>query len=151
MDIDFLLDIFVRLLTAGIGLTSVIIPFKTISNNVSLNKQNILNGLVKQETEIRIKLNEYRREIHNVKLAGEDWKEIPLDYDTLLFNYYEYVFICVYKELIVEEDAKRYFGNLFIYVREQFNYSILFKEEYAEKEQYPGLQWLFKRWNAVKA
>ena len=38
MDIDFLLDIFVRLLTAGIGLTSVIILFKTISNNVSLNK-----------------------------------------------------------------------------------------------------------------
>ena len=71
--------------------------------------------------------------------------EITLDYDTLLFNYYEYLAICIYKNLIDEKESKLYFRELLKDVLDRFQHSILFKENYAEKNQYGALQWLFKK------
>ena len=76
----------------------------------------------------------------------DNYIEITLDYDTLLFNYYEYLAICLYQCLINENETKRYFNELLKAVKEKFDASILFKEGFAKREQYPGLQWLFKKW-----
>lgn len=73
-------------------------------------------------------------------------KEITLDYDTLLFNYYEYLAVCVNNSLSVENVMKKYFKQLLIFVNERFGNSILFEEQFAKREEYPGIQWLFKRW-----
>lgn len=64
-----------------------------------------------------------------------------------MFNYYEYLAICLYKRLINEKDAKLYFKDLLCYVKEAFDSSILFEEKYANRNQYKGIQWLFKQWN----
>ena len=46
-----------------------------------------------------------------------------------------------------EPETKRYFVTLLEAVRQRFEDSILFGEDYAGKEQYPGLQWLFNYWS----
>lgn len=142
MDINFLL-IIIQFLTVIITLISAIILYKTIQNNKILNQNNLFNELVRQERELRVKLNEYRKEIHRKKeiIIG-----ITLDYDTLLFNYYEYLAICIHQKLINENVSKRYFKQLLISVKEKFDDSILFKRGYAKKEDYIGLIWLFNKW-----
>lgn len=146
MDINNVLLIIIQFTTAIITLISVIILYKTIQSNKSLNQNNLFNELVKQERELRIKLGEYRIEIDKRLDEDREFEEITLNYDTLLFNYYEYLAICVFKRLINEREIKLYFKNLLNNVRQMFEDSILFKEEYAKKEEYPGLLWLFKKW-----
>lgn len=143
MDINFLL-IIIQFFSVIITLISVIILYKTIQNNKILNQNNLFNELVGQERELRVKLNEYRKEIY--KLRRKNTIGITLDYDTLLFNYYEYVAICVHQQLINEKIIIKYFKQLLISVKEKFDNSILFKKNYAKKEDYPGIQWLFNRW-----
>ena len=130
-------------------LISVILIYITIRNNKNLNQKIIFNEIVKQERELRIKLNEYRKEIHirmSKSKKKEDWTDITLDYDTLLFNYYEFLAICLYKKLINEREAQLYFKESVKAVRDLFDSSILFEEGYANREQYKGIQWLFKKW-----
>lgn len=144
MDIDT-----IQAISAIITLTSVIILYIAILNNKKLNKNILLNEIVKQERELRMKLSEYREEIHrrlDKNKKQEDYIEITFDYDTLLFNYYEYVSICIYKKLIEESDAKLYFNTLLASVRDKFEYSLLFEEGLAKREEYPGIRWLFKKW-----
>ena len=138
--------IIVQFLTAIITLISVYLVYRTIKSNISLNQNNLFNELVKQERELKIKLNEYRLEIDNRIDKEKEFEEITLMYDTLLFNYYEYLAICLYQKLINEKYAKYYFKELLDDVKQLFEDSILFKEQYAQKSQYKGLQWLFDRW-----
>ncbi len=145
MDTNRLL-IIIQLLSTIITLVTALILWITIQHNKLLNQNNIFNELVKQERELRIKLNEYRIEIDKRLDKNKEFKEITLNYDTLLFNYYEYLAICVFKKLINEKEAKLYFKNLLIYIRQMFEDSILFKEDYAKKEEYQGLRWLFNEW-----
>jgi len=70
-----------------------------------------------------------------------------LDYDTLLFNYYEYLAICVYQRLVNEQETKLYFKDLLVGVRQKFENSVLFMEHYAERSQYGALRWLFRHWD----
>jgi len=54
--------------------------------------------------------------------------------------------ICLYKNLINEDEAKLYFKQLLPDVKRLFESSFMFKEGYAEKEQYKAIQWLFRKW-----
>jgi len=96
---------------------------------------------VRQERELRIKLSEYKDE-----MLTKNNRKLSLDYDTLLFNYYEYLAICLYKKIINENIAKLYFRNLLISVKSLFENSILFKGNYSKKEDYLGILWLFRHW-----
>jgi len=153
MDTNIIIQLviaFINLMFIILTLISVILIYKTMKSNEDLNKKSIFNEIVKQERELRIKLNEYREEIHNqmrLKKDPGDWIEISLDYDTLLFNYYEYLGICVHEKLINEKEVKKYFLDLLKEVNERFQSSTLFRKKYAKKEQYKALQWLFKKWN----
>lgn len=149
MDINF--PIIIQVITITITLITTIILYKTIKSNENINQRILFNHIVSQERELRVKLSEYREEIHKrlkKSKKRDNFIEITFDYDTLLFNYYEYLAICLHQKLIDEKEAKLYFKDLLIYVKDKFEDSILFKEEYAEKDQYKGLQWLFKRWAA---
>lgn len=133
-----------------ITLISVIILYNTIKSNKKLNENNFFNELVKQERELRVKLSEYRENIHKkigTSKKDKSWTEITFDYDTLLFNYYEYVALCISQGLVNENLTKKYFKQLLISVKDTFDASILFEEHLAEKEDYPGINWLFKRWS----
>lgn len=146
MDINIIIVV-IQFFSVILTFISIIILAKTIKNNINLNKNNLFNELVKQERELRIKLQEYKEEIWKKLDESKEHEETTLAYDTLLFNYYEYLSICLYKSLIDENGAKLYFGELLPDVRQLFENSILFKKEYAKKEQYKGIQWLFKKWN----
>ena len=137
----------ITLIATIITFCSVIILALTITSNKNLNQKIIFNELVKQERELRIKLNEYRNELHKKLENKKDFSEIILDYDTLLFNYYEYLAICLYKKLINEKNARLYFNTLLKSVKESFDNSLLFKKKFANKNDYPGINWLFKKWN----
>ena len=149
MDIDILiltLQFFIVIVTV----VYVILVYKTLKSTQNLNQRILFNEIVKQERELRVKLNEYREEIHKRIKKGEkrdEWTEITFDYDTLIFNYYEYLGICIYQKIIDEDLAKKYFKQLLISVKEKFDYSILFEEGLAERKDYPGIQWLFKKFN----
>ncbi len=148
MDINSLIAL-IQFLTVIITFFSVILIYKTIESNKNLNQKILFNEIIKQEREVRIKLSEYREEIHKrLKKSRniENFVELTLDYDTLLFNYYEYLAVCINQSLIKEKETKIYFKDLLIEVKDKFEDSILFKEDYAKKEEYKGLQWLFKRW-----
>ena len=148
MDINLIL-VLIQSLTSIIALVSILILYRTIKSNEDINQRTIFNEVVKQERELRIKLSEYREEIHKRQKKSKDKEnfiEITLDYDTLLFNYYEYLAICVNQRLINEKETKLYFKDLLIEVKDRFENSLLFKERYAEKSQYKVLQWLFKKW-----
>jgi len=149
VDGDFLMDINAFILTIGIIVQSIIalIALITVAIIYKLNQRIIFNEVVKQERELRIQLNKYRKEIHKKKNHDKDFEESALDHDTLLFNYYEYLAICLYKNMINEIETKLYFKQRLIYVKERFDSSLMFKKDYVKKEEYGVLNWLFKKWN----
>jgi len=71
-------------------LISVIAIYKTIKSNQNLNQKLLFNEVIKQKREVRIKLNEYRKRIDYENIDTEKDKIRILDYETLLFDYYEY-------------------------------------------------------------
>jgi len=141
-----LIIIFIQFSSVIITLVSVIILYKTIKENKNLNQNIIFNEVVNQERGLRIKLNEYKQERYVKLKRSQDFTEITLSYDTLLFNYYEYLALIIYKRLINESSAKLYFYELVKDTKELFDSSILFEGGYAKREQYPGILWLFKKW-----
>ncbi|GEM_PF-6687059 len=141
------INIFVQLIIAIIMFASVVLIYMTIRSNKILNQNILFNEFVKQEIGLRIKLQEYRKDIHSREENGDSSKEIMLDYDTLLFGYYEYLAICLYKKLVNENDVGLYFKISLKEVKFFFDKSLLFIEGYAEEYEYPGLRWLFKRWD----
>jgi hypothetical protein len=133
----------IQILVLTITLISVILIYKTIKSNERLNQRILFGNITKEERELRIKLNEYRDKI----IADEsDFNELVFDYDTLLFNYYEYVSICIFQKFINELDAKLYFKILLISVKEKFDSSMLFEKDLVRKEEYRMLNWLFQKW-----
>lgn len=96
--------------------------------------------------ELRIKLNEYRGKIDGKRLNKREEEITKFHYDTLLFNYYEYLAVCLKKELINESETWLYFKEFLIELKENFDESVLFKKRIGDKEKYPGIQWLFKNW-----
>ena len=90
MDINLILTI-IQLLSVIMALISVIILARTIQNNKYINQNNLFNEVVKQERELRIKLNEYREEIHIRENNSEENKEVKLDYHTLLYGVYTFL------------------------------------------------------------
>lgn len=142
MFIDAIL-IIIQTIAVTITLISVILIYKTIKSNEKQNQRILFTQVTKEERDLRIKLNEYRDKI---RIPNNNFDELMSDYDTLLFNYYEYVAICLRQNLIEESDSKLYFKTLLISVKEKFNSSIFFEKGYAKKEEYLGIQWLFKKW-----
>ena len=139
------ISLFVQLIITLIMLFSVILIYRTIKSNEKSNQNLLFNEIVKQERELRIKLQEYADEIKKSK--GEKKENLVFAYETLLFNYYEYLAICVYKNLIDVNATRLYFRDLLISVRQVFKKSLMFEKEYVQKEEYKGLQWLFKNWS----
>jgi hypothetical protein len=133
--------IIIQTLVVIITLISVILIYKTIKSNERLNQKILFTNITKEERELKIKLNEYRDLIKKTNS-----EEAIFDYDSLLFNYYEYLAICIRKELIDESDTKLYFQTLLISVKDKFDNSSLFEKGYAKKEEYKGIQWLFRKW-----
>ena len=144
------ISIIIQLVIAGIMLASTVLILITILFNRKTNQNLTFVEVVKNERELRIKLNEYK-----IKMVGkngtEEWEELALNYDGLLFDYYEFIALCIYEKLINENNSKIYFKRLLISVKDHFNDSILFREQFKDGfikiEQYPVLQWLFKKWN----
>lgn len=132
----------VQLIIAVISLISVILIYITILTNRDINKRILFCNITKEERELKIKLLEYKE-----KITNKEEETIRLDYETLLFNYYEYLAIAIYKDFINEDETKLYFKNLLKGVKEYFDFSLLFEKNLAKKEEYPGIQWLFKRWS----
>ncbi len=145
MDISFLILI-IQVIAVIITIIYVILVYRTMKNYQRLNQKIIFNEVVKQERELKIKLLEYRDIINNEKLNKKKRNETKLDYDTLLFNFYEFLAICLFKNLINDSEAKLFFRESLKSVGEIFQSSLLFSKKYAEKEQYKGIQWLFKEW-----
>jgi len=130
-----------------ISLVSVLFIFLTILSNKNLNQRLLFNEIVKQERELRILLNNYRKDIDYEIIKTEEDKIRILEYETLLFNYYEYIAICINKGLLKEKEAILFFKQLLKQTKEVFESSYMFEKDYAKKEQYLGIQWLFKHWN----
>jgi len=145
-----LILVIIQLITTLITLISVILIYKTIKSNELLNQRIIFNEVVKQERELRIKLSEYREKINSKKTRRNEKENFILDHNTLLFNYYEYLSICLYQKIINEKETRLYFEERLKSVKDLFNSSILFKEGYANQNQYQALQWLFKKWDIKK-
>ncbi|MBU2639927.1 MAG: hypothetical protein KKG75_04455 [Nanoarchaeota archaeon] len=136
----------ISILTTLIALFSAVLLYKTIKSNQDLNKKILFSNITKEERELRLKLEKYRERIDNKKLTKHEREIAALNYDTMLFNYYEYLAISLYKGLVNESETKLYFKELLISVKDYFDSSILFEENYAQKKEYKALQWLFKRW-----
>ena len=58
----------IQITIALITLISVILIFRTIKSNETINQRIIFNEIVKQERELKIALNNYRRNIHKKKI-----------------------------------------------------------------------------------
>jgi len=127
-------------------LISVILIYKTIKSNESLNQRILFSNVTKEEREIRIKLQEYQEKFNNLKTPKKEKEIILFDRESILFNYYEYLAICLNKNLINESETKLYFKDILKGIKRDFNNSLLFKKEIAKKQEYPGIQWLFKHW-----
>ncbi len=122
---------------------SLILLYLTIENTKQINRTNLFGDLVRQERELRVKLFEFKERIRNKQGST---KEVSLSYDTLLFNFYEFLAISLYKKLVNEKETKLYFKTMFKDVVDLFDSSILFKENYAKKEDYKGIIWLKNKW-----
>jgi len=136
------------LLTISVITTLIYISliYKTIKSNEKLNQRILFSNITKEERELRIRLQEYREKIENPKLNKTEREITQFNYETMLFNYYEYISICVYKKFINESDAKLYFKFILKSIKRIFNESLLFEKSLASKTEYPGIQWIFKKW-----
>ncbi len=144
MDTNILIVI-IQLISTFIALGTAGVLYKTIQNDKILNQDNLFNELVKQQREIGIKLNEYKEKMDENE---NDFEFIAINYDTLLFDYYEYLAVCIHQKLLNEENVKLYFKKLLISVKEHFyETSVLFKGNYAARKDYPSIRWLFKKWD----
>jgi hypothetical protein len=141
------IDSLIQITAIIISLISALFIFLTIISNKNLNQKLLFNEIVKQERELRILLNEYRKDIDYEKIKTEEDKIRILEYETLLFNYYEYLSICIYQKLIKEKEAKLFFKQLLKEAKEVFENSYMIEQGYAKREQYLAIQWLFKYWN----
>ena len=146
MDAHMDISIIVNILIALIMLTSATFVWLTILSNNRLNQKILFNEIVKQERELRIKLNEYKEKIDDPDLDNAQKEITKVNYDTLLFNYYEYLAICVYKKSLSDDEVKLYFLFPLRTVKNWFESSILFEKGYVKKEQYPEILWLSKKW-----
>jgi len=144
INISFLI---IQTITTTILLISVILIYKTIKSNERLNQRILFNNITKEERELRIKLQEYKEKILEGKLNKKAEEIILLNRENLLFNYYEYLAICLYKNLINESETKLYFKDILKSIKDMFDNSLLFEKKLSKKEEYPGIQWLFKLWN----
>jgi len=135
----------IQLIIAIISLTSVFLIYKTILTNKDINKKILFSNITKEERELRIKSQEYRESAENKKISKREREIAIFNYETLLFNYYEYLAICLYKNFINESETKLYSKDLLKSVKKYFESSLLFKKGAAQKEEYKEIQWLFKR------
>lgn len=146
MPIDLIL-IIIQTLAVIATLISVILVYKTIKSNEKLNQRILFSNVTKEERELRIKLQEYQKNFNKKNLNESEKNAIMFDYETLLFNYYEYLAICLYKNLINESETKLYFKDILRGIKRIFENSLLFKKKIAKKQEYQGVQWLFRKWN----
>ena len=139
--------IIIQTIAVLITFISVILIYKTIKSNERLNQQILFSNITKEERELKIKLNEYQERFNNKRTTKKEKEIILLNRESLLFNYYEYLAICLYKKLINESETKLYFEDILKGIKRDFDSSLLFEKKEASKEEYPGIQWLFKKWN----
>jgi hypothetical protein len=138
--VTILISLLIQGLIAIIALTTLIIIYK-------LNQRIILNEIVRQERELKIRLFEYKEIIENKRQLKNRRIRFVFNHDTLLFDYYEYLALCINKKIINEKNTQLYFKTLIEKVKIEFESSMLFQKGYAKKEEYPGILWLFDKWN----
>lgn len=139
-------DTIIQSITALAILISVVLIYKTMRSNEKLNRGILFSEVSKEERELKIKLQEYTVRLDDGNITDKEKDTIIFAYETLLFNYYEYLAICLYKHLIDEDASRLYFKDLLVSVKKVFKSSQLFKKELVKVEEYPGIQWLFKHW-----
>ena len=110
-----------------------------------MNQRILFSNVTREERELKIKLQKYGEEIESPKISEDRREMLTFAYDTLLFNYYEFVAICIYKKMINENDGRLYFRDLVVSVKKVFDSSDLFSKEISNKKEYCGILWLFKR------
>ena len=126
MDISYVVLIIQSVLVV-VTVVNVFLVYITIKSNESTNKNNLFDRVVAQERNLRIQLNKYRDIIHDDIFSERKINNARGDYDTLLFNYYEYFALCILKEFINEDYAKIFFRSHLSSVWDLFDGSILFK------------------------
>ena len=136
------ISLFISVIYSIIALISVLILFFTLRMNKRVSENSLFNELVKQERELRINLNSIawrmREEPKN--------ESLKYAYETLVFNFYEYIAICVYTKIVRNNVTRRFFFNLLVSTKELFDESLLFKDGLAKKKHYSALLWLFFYW-----
>ena len=146
MDIDIIL-LTVSIVSLIVTIVYVSLIYFTLRTNKEINKKILFNAIVNQERMNGANINEYRDVIHSENSSDAQKENAKGDYDTFLFNFYEYLALCVSQKFVDEKVAMVFFREYLKSVKELFDKSVLFKGGYAEAEQYKGLLWLFKRWN----
>jgi|TARA_B100001971_G_C18026302_1_gene450177 hypothetical protein len=121
--VTILISLVIQSIIAIIALITAIIIYR-------LNQRIIFNEIVKQEKELRIILFDYKQKIEDKKLPKKEREFLALNHDTVLFNYYEYLAISVYKKLVNESETILYFKGLLKDIKELFGSSILSSEGY---------------------
>jgi len=145
MPIDLVL-IIIQTIAVITTLISVILIYKTIKSNERLNQRILFSNITKEERELKIKLQEYQKEFNDKRITKKEKEIILFNRESLLFNYYEYLAICLYKNLINESETKLYFRDILNGIKRDFDNSSLFEKGVAQKEEYKGIQWLFRKW-----
>jgi len=142
-------DILFSSLSFFIALISVFVVILTtifvIKSNKELNQQVLFANVTKEERELNMKFQEYAEKIDKI-VDGFEKDKLIFNYETLLFNYYEYLAICLRGKLIREIESRLYFRDLVVGVKNRFDDALIFEKAQAKKEEYRGIQWLFKRW-----
>lgn len=135
----------IQIIIALISLTSVILIYLIFKKTRELEQQKLFSNLVNQEKNLRISLWDLDSTRFQ-NLSDEEIVNMDFQYDTLLFNFYEYLAIIIYKKIILEKDLLPYFERFLFDVYLNFKESILFEGgERKPEEEYKYLIWLFKK------
>jgi len=136
----------IQIVIALISLTSVILILFIFKRNRELEQQKLFHDLVDQERDLRLIL----WEINSARfkdLSDEEIIQMDFEYDSLLFNFYEYLALVIYSKIIPEKYVLAYFERFLFDVYLNFKESILFEEgtKIQPEKGYKHLIWLFRR------
>lgn len=134
------------ILSLIVFISSVVIAYFILKNNRLFHKQKMLNDLVSNERDLRIRLNEYQDKIELSKNSVEKTR-LWNDHDNLVFNFYEYLAIMVFGNYLIEKDSRIYFRRLLVDVYRAFvDDKGFFVSADVSRRDYGNLMRLFKRW-----
>lgn len=135
----------IQIIIALILLATGYFSYKSIKVNERLQKEILLNNLIKEETYIREMWERKNEEIHNSKNKNKRVNLTKIR-NSRYFNHYENLAISIYKNRVNEDTAKSYF-----YECVRTAYKNFPKEKMKENDSlsYRYLKKLFFRWGII--